>query len=121
MAKVLTRFASSGLLSSHLGVRGASELPKPPVATSVAAVLEAFDGLLTMTACTQGDDLCDQFSKCNVRDPLRRVRDRIAAIMAECGIAELAADRDPVGAAVTPMSSPVVRRAPTLSAASRES
>ena len=120
MAKVLTRLVQSGLLTSHQGVHGGYVLAQPPAATSVAAVLEAIDGPLTMTACTQSDDRCDQFSKCNVRDPLRRVRDRIAAILAECSIAEMAADPDPSAPPVALMSSPVVRRAPAVSAASRE-
>lgn len=120
MAKVLTRLVRSGLLTSHQGVHGGYELAQPPVATSVAAVLEAIDGPLTMTACTHGDHECDQFSKCNVRDPLRRVRARIAAILAACSIAEMAADPDPSAPRVTLMSSPAGRRAPALSAASRE-
>ena len=122
MAKVLTRLVRSGLLVSHHDVHGGYELAQPPAATSVAAVLEAIDGPLTMTACTHGDDRCDQFSKCNVRDPLRRIRDRIAAILAECSISEIAAAADPGPSAppVTVMPSPVVRRASALSAASRE-
>ena len=68
MAKVLTRLVRSGLLISHQGVHGGFELAQPPAATSVAAVFEAIDGPLTMTACIQGDDRCDQFSKCNVRE-----------------------------------------------------
>jgi Rrf2 family protein len=120
MAKVLTRLVRSGLLVSHQGAHGGYELAQPPAATSVAAVLEAIDGPLTMTACTHGDHECDQFSKCNVRDPLRRIRDRIAAILAECSISEIAADPDRSAPPVTLMSSPAVRRASALSAASRE-
>jgi len=120
MAKVLTRLVRSGLLISHQGVHGGYELAQPPAATSVAAVLEAMDGPLTMTACTQDDDRCDQFSKCNVRDPLHRVRDRIAAILAECSITEMAADPEPSASPVTVMPSAMVRRASVLPAASRE-
>ncbi|OLD21149.1 MAG: hypothetical protein AUJ01_02735 [Acidobacteria bacterium 13_1_40CM_3_65_5] len=120
MAKVLTRLVRSGLLVSHHGVRGGYELAQPPAATSVAAVLEAMEGPLTMTACTKGDDRCDQFSKCNVRDPLHRIRDRIAAILAECSISEMAADPGPSASPVTVMPSAMVRRTSVLSAASRE-
>jgi len=109
MAKVLTRLVRSGLLVSHQGVQGGYELAQPPAAISVAAVLEAIDGPLTMTACTHGDHECDQFSKCNVRDPLRRIRDRIAAILAECSILEIVADPDPSAPAVRVMSSPMRR------------
>jgi len=114
MAKVLTRLVRSGLLVSHQGVHGGYELAQPPAATSVAAVLEAIDGPLTMTACTHGDHECDQFSKCNVRDPLRRIRDRIAAILAECSILEIAADPDPSAPPVRVMSSSAMRRVSAL-------
>ena len=120
MAKVLTRLVRSGLLTSHQGIHGGYELAQPPAATSVAAVIEAIDGPLTMTACTPGDHHCEQFSKCTVRDPLHRIRGRIAAILAECRISEIAADPGPSAPPVTAMLSPVVRAAAVLSAASRK-
>jgi len=120
MAKVLTQLVRSGLLISHQGVHGGYEFAQPPAATSVAAVSEAIDGPLTLTACTPGNDRCDQISKCNIRDLLRRIGDRIAAILAECSISEMAADPDRSAPPVTVMLSPAVLRASALSAASRE-
>lgn len=120
MAKVLTRLVRSGLLTSHQGIHGGYELAQPPAATSVASVIEAIDGPLTMTACAQGDDRCDQFSKCSVRDPLHRIRDRIASVLAECSISEMVADAGPPAPPVTVMPLPAVRRASALSAAARE-
>jgi Rrf2 family protein len=114
MSKVLTRLVRSGLLISHQGVHGGYELAQPPAATSLAAVLEAIDGPLTMTACTHGDDRCDQFSKCNVRDPLRRVKDRIAAILAQCSISEMTDDPDPSARPVTVIPSPAMRHMSAL-------
>src|SRR4029450_10587601 len=90
------------------------ELAQPPAATSVAAVLEAIDGPLTMTACMHGNDRCDQFSKCNVRDPLRRVKDRIAAILVQCSILEITDDLDSSARPVTVMASPGFRRVSAL-------
>jgi Rrf2 family protein len=119
MAKVMTQLVRSGLLRSHHGVHGGYELAQPPGAISVAAVIEAIDGPLTMTACAQGDALCDQFSTCNVRDPLHRIRDRIAAILADCTISEMAADPDRSALPVPLRLSPAARVA-SLSAASRE-
>ena len=120
MGKVLTRLVRSGLLTSHQGIRGGYELAQPPAATSVAAVIEAIDGPLTMTACTPDHDQCHQFSKCTVRDPLRRIRDRFAAVLAECSISEIATDPGPSAPPVTVMPSPVARRTNALSAASSE-
>jgi DNA-binding IscR family transcriptional regulator len=62
----------------------------------VAEVVEAIDGPLTLTACSDTSDTCDQFAKCSIRDPLHRIRERIALALATCTVAELAADRAPV-------------------------
>ena len=75
------------------GVNGGYRLARSPQAISVADVVEAIDGPLTLTACSDTSDSCDQFAKCNIRDPLHRIRERIALALATCSVAELAADR----------------------------
>ena len=111
MAKVLQRLVRRGLLASHQGTHGGYQLARVPVLISVADVIQAIDGPVMVTACSTDDAQCEQFSKCNVRDPLRRLRDRIAAILAECSILEIAADPDPSAPPVRVMSSPAMRRA----------
>ena len=59
---------------------------------TVADVIQAIEGPVQVTACSTDEGQCEQFSKCNVRDPLYRVRERILAALGECTIAELAAD-----------------------------
>jgi len=93
LAKVLQRLVRRGLLVSQQGTRGGYQLAKPPSQVSVAEVIQAIDGPVTVTACSSVDASCDQFAKCNVRDPLWRVRERILAALSECTVAELAADR----------------------------
>ena len=95
MAKVLQRLVRRGLLASHQGTRGGYHLAKPPLQMTVADVIQAIEGPVTVTACSTDDGQCEQFSKCNVRDPLYRVRERILAALGECTIAELAADPPP--------------------------
>ena len=92
MAKVLQRLVQRGLLASHQGTRGGYQLARTPAQITVAAVIQAIEGPVTVTACSTEEGQCEQFSKCNVRDPLYRVRERILAALAECSIAELAAD-----------------------------
>jgi Rrf2 family protein len=96
MAKVLQRLVRRGLLASQQGTRGGYQLARTPTQISVADVIQAIDGPVTVTACT-GDEgqQCEQFAKCNVRDPLWRVRERILSALGECTIAELAADVPP--------------------------
>ncbi len=92
MAKVLQRLVRRGLLASHQGTRGGYQLARLPSQISVADVIQAIDGPVTVTACSTEEGTCDQFAKCNVRDPLWRVRERILAALGECTIAELASD-----------------------------
>src|SRR5499433_4424756 len=93
LAKVLQRLVRRGLLASHQGTRGGYQLARLPSQISVADVIQAIDGPVTVTACsTDEGQQCEQFAKCNVRDPLWRVRERILSALGECTIAELAAD-----------------------------
>ncbi|HEX5474193.1 MAG TPA: SUF system Fe-S cluster assembly regulator [Vicinamibacterales bacterium] len=103
MAKVLQRLVRGGLLTSHQGTHGGYRLSKPSHAISVADIIQAIDGPLTVTACSTEDERCDQFAKCNVRDPLWRIKDRIVAALATCSLAEIATDAAPDGASA-PMS-----------------
>ena len=100
MAKVLQRLVQRGLLASHQGTRGGYHLARQPGRISVADVIQAIDGPVTVTACSTEDESCDQFAKCNVRDPLWRVRERILAALGDCTIAELAQDTPPPPASV---------------------
>jgi Rrf2 family protein len=104
MAKVLQRLVRRGLLASHQGTRGGYQLARGPAQISVADVIQAIEGPVTVTACSTDDGgQCEQFQKCNVRDPLWRVRERILTALGECTVAELAADPPtpaPVRAAV---------------------
>ena len=92
MAKVLQRLVRRSLLQSHQGTHGGYQLARGPAQISVADVIQAIDGPVMVTACSSEGGSCEQFAKCNVRDPLWRVRERILAALGECTIAELAAD-----------------------------
>ena len=95
MAKVLQRLVRRGLLASTQGTRGGYQLARLPSQISVADVIQAIDGPVTVTACSSEEAQCEQYAKCNVRDPLWRVREKILTALGECTIAELAADIPP--------------------------
>jgi len=92
LAKVLQRLVRSGLLASHQGIRGGYGLSRPADRISVAEVIQAIDGPLTVTACSDSDHSCDQYAKCNIRDPLWRIKDRIVSALAATSVSELATD-----------------------------
>lgn len=92
LAKVLQKLVRAGLLVSHQGIRGGYMLARPAQRISVADIIVAIDGPLTVTACSDQDQSCDQYSKCIVRDPLWRLKDRIVSALAGCTLAELTMD-----------------------------
>ena len=104
MAKVLQRLARRGLVTSHQGTRGGYRLAKAPSVISVADIIQAIDGPLTVTACSTDDEQCEQFGKCNVRDPLWRIKDRILSALAECSLAEISTDAPIAEPDVMPMT-----------------
>ena len=108
LAKVLQKLVHARLLESHQGTRGGYVLGRPAGAMSVAEVIQVIDGPLTVTACSEDDHSCDQFSKCNVRDPLWRLKDRIVSALSSTSVAELAADMPVTAPNVMPVA--VVRK-----------
>src|SRR4029078_1920633 len=118
MAKVLQRLGRSGLLTSPPGTRGRQTLARSerrgPRAhytlarskrlISVSDIIQAIDGPLTVTACSSTDEQCEQFEKCNVRDPLWRINARILAPLATCSLEEISSEAPPPDTAVIPVS-----------------
>jgi Rrf2 family protein len=98
LAKVLQKLVHAQLLESHQGTRGGYVLGRPAAAMSVAEVIQVIDGPLMVTACSEVDHSCDQFAKCNIRDPLWRIKDRIVSALSATSVAELAADMAAPGA-----------------------
>jgi len=94
MAKVLQRLVRTGLLVSTQGTRGGYMLSRPAAAISVADVIQAIDGPLSVTACSTEKHDCEQYSKCSIRDPLWQIRERIAETLGMVSMAEMAASND---------------------------
>ena len=107
MAKVLQRLVRRGLLASHQGTRGGYRLARTSAQISVADIIQAIDGPFTVTACSTESENCDQYSKCSVRDPLWKIKDRIVSALSTCSLQEISADL----AAAEP-ASPLVFSAP---------
>ncbi len=96
LAKVLQKLTRRGLLASQQGTRGGYHLARSADEISVGDVIQAIDGPVTVTACSTSSDTCDQYSKCNVRDPLWRVKDRILDALHTFTISEIANDGEPL-------------------------
>ena len=104
MAKVLQRLVRMGIVASHQGTRGGYQLAREATRISIADVIQAIDGPVLVTACSDEDESCEQYAKCNVRDPLWRLKDRIVQSLASFTVNEL------VSGTPEPLPLTVVRR-----------
>lgn len=106
MAKVLQRLARRGLLISQQGTRGGYRLARASSVISIADIIQAIDGPLAVTACSTDAENCGQYAKCNVRDPLWRIKDQIVAALATCSLQEISTDLpiDPPDVQVSPLA-----------------
>ena len=101
MAKVLQRLVRMGMVASHQGTRGGYHLARDAAQISVADVIQGIDGPVLVTACSDEDESCEQYDKCNVRDPLWRLKDRIVQSLAAFTVNELVDDDRPEPLPVT--------------------
>jgi Rrf2 family protein len=104
LAKVLQRLVRARLLASVQGTRGGYRLGRSAQLISVADVIQAVDGPVTVTACSDTDHNCDQYSKCSIRDPLWKIKNRILESLQTVSVAEMAVEAD------TPPPAPTVSR-----------
>ncbi|MGE0041296.1 MAG: Rrf2 family transcriptional regulator [Vicinamibacterales bacterium] len=100
LAKVLQRLVRGRLLVSVQGTRGGYRMGRPADRITVADVIQAVDGPVTVTACSEDDHGCDQYSKCSIRDPLWKIKTRILDALTTMTMAEMAVD-EPIAGAVT--------------------
>jgi len=94
LAKVLQRLVRSRLLVSVQGTRGGYRLARHPSMISVADVIQAVDGPVTVTACSTESHNCDQYSKCSIRDPLSKIKNRILDALTTVSVQEMATEID---------------------------
>jgi Rrf2 family protein len=95
LSKVLQRLVREGFLVSEQGVNGGYRLARDPARITALEVIRAIDGPVLLTNCFTADSDCDIAGCCNVREPLRKVHERIQQVLESITIADLS-DEDPL-------------------------
>jgi len=89
LSKVLQRLVREGFLVSEQGVNGGYRLARDPSRITALEVIRAIDGPILLTNCFSGDSECEITDCCNVREPLRKVHERIQQVLESITIADL--------------------------------
>lgn len=90
VSKVLKSLARSDLVTSHRGVHGGYSLSRGPEEISVAAIVEALEGPVALTACVEASDAhCQVESLCPIRGGWEKVNDAIRDALEAVSLADL--------------------------------
>jgi Rrf2 family protein len=89
LAKILQRLVKAGLLQSQHGTNGGYTLARNAGKISAFEVIRAIDGPLLITSCVTVRGECDQVDRCNIREPLRVVNQRIEDVLRRITILEM--------------------------------
>lgn len=95
LSKVLQRLVREGFLLSEQGVNGGYRLARDPSRITALEVIRAIDGPVLLTNCFSRHGECEISECCNVREPLRKVHERIQQLLESITIADLSEDTPP--------------------------
>lgn len=89
VSKLLKMLARAGLVSSVRGPRGGYRLAREPAQITAAAVIDALEGPVSITACSAHDSRCDIETLCRVSGAWQRINLAIHNALDEVSLADL--------------------------------
>lgn len=88
--KLMGQLAGSGLLTSARGASGGFTLSKPPGEISLADIVEAVEGPIAMTVCSEGRTDCALDAHCRVKPHMGVVGNAVRGALGAVRLTELA-------------------------------
>jgi Rrf2 family protein len=86
----LKALAREGLVISYRGVKGGYTLARPAEEISVARIIDALEGPISFTECSEESGACVQESVCSIRGNWQRINQVIREALNRVTLAELA-------------------------------
>jgi FeS assembly SUF system regulator len=102
VSKILRALAQGRIVTSHRGVSGGYSLDRPAEETSVAQVIRALDGPISIVQCGAEPGACDQESGCPTRTNWARISREVERALERVPISEMVGRRDD-GAGLIPL------------------
>jgi FeS assembly SUF system regulator len=88
--KLMGQLASAGLLNSARGAGGGFSLARPAAEISLADVVEAVEGPIAMTVCSEGRTDCALDAHCRVKPHMGVVGNAVRGALGAVSLTELA-------------------------------
>mgnify|MGYP002662490886 CR=1 FL=1 len=89
VSKLLKPLAQAGLVEGFRGVHGGYRLARPAADISLVEIVEAMEGPLAMTECSQHDSHCGIAHQCGVRANWRLINDVVADALRGVTLAQM--------------------------------
>ena len=90
VSRLLQTLHKGELLVSHRGIKGGYTLSKPPREISVASVITALEGPITLTVCSSGvEGQCDLEAHCAIKSNQRVINNAVGAVLEQLTLADL--------------------------------
>jgi FeS assembly SUF system regulator len=93
VSKILKNLARGGIVISQRGVGGGYSLARPADETTVAGVIRALEGPISMVECAAQPGACDQESICPARVNWSRINLEIERALERIPISEMVTER----------------------------
>src|SRR4051794_21653674 len=97
LSKVLQKLARTGFVQSEHGANGGYRLRRKPRDITTLEVIRSIDGPIFLTSCFTDSSECGLSSKCNVREPLRKVHEEIQKLLEKLTIADMCEEDEGAG------------------------
>jgi len=97
LTKTFQKMTKAGLLESQRGPRGGVRLAQAPEAISLKDIVLAIDGEALFTECVLGLPGCGNREPCPIHETWTAERERIAAMLADATLRDLADDAEARG------------------------
>lgn len=92
VSKILKMLARENLVASVLGAKGGYTLARRPDEISIAEIINAMDGPISITECS-GATSCERESYCSTRGNWQGINDIIQDALAKVSLAEMIAPK----------------------------
>lgn len=89
VSKLLKLLAQAGLVESFRGPNGGYRLARPAAGISVAEVVAAIEGPISLTECGVAIGQCERESTCGVRGNWQKINASVAAALEAVSVADM--------------------------------
>lgn len=93
LAKIFNRLARGGVLRAHRGRSRGYSLARPAEELTVRTIIETIEGPTVFRHCVFWSNTCSETNPCPMHEVWLQVRPRVAKLMEETSLADLARNR----------------------------